>query len=620
LPSRLASFLVALVVTIYTGSSAAGREPDVTVESTRAEQETRAPATATEAQNRAAEEARLYCSPESLDTDARFVLGNNIVGVKPISVEVHAGALGETPRLEGVRLRFRAAPGLTREWLMQVLLCHRAQGVLGKLPPSEPPSDPFWSPEKWISIDVRPDYAGFAVDLTTEDPSHAEQLLARATAFAQAHGPVPPAPAAQTPETKAEPFAWADWGWMNGTSRQVDFPMDSKVFTGAFNVDVGYNFEFSQPKDHTILGSTASFRHNELQVTHLGVGADLHWNNVRGRFMTQLGLYSTTTPRNDASPGRGQWDLANAYRYLAEVYGGYHFDVLHGINVDAGIFLSYVGLCSYYNYENWTDQASYVSSNTPWFFNGVRIQIFPTDRLKIEPWIINGWQAYGEFNEMPGLGLQVQYRPNAWLALVGSAYFGKDTLGNAARTRYHSDNSVLVKYLERPRSFISRGAISLTADIGCEDGGGVSCWDGNAQVPAQYFAGVMLYNRLWFWHSRFALTAGGGAMVNPGRYLVLTPPINGATAFSGTPYFTQNPGDDYKAWDTTWTFDYLPSQFLTLRSEFTHRWANVPYFVGPGGITPPGGNQGPPGSLVPSWKPDLQNGESRVTFAIMVRI
>ena len=44
---------------------------------------------------------------------------------------------------------------------------------------------------------------------------------------------------------------------------------------------------------------------------------------------------------------------------------------------DAGIFMSYVGLFSYYNFDNWAYQPSYVSSNTPWFFNGMRVQIFP---------------------------------------------------------------------------------------------------------------------------------------------------------------------------------------------------------------------------------------------------
>src|SRR5713226_9877220 len=61
--------------------------------------------------------------------------------------------------------------------------------------------------------------------------------------------------------------------------------------------------------------------------------------------------------------------------------------LLNGINLDAGIFMSYIGLYSYYQFDNWAYQPSYVSSNTPWFFNGIRIQIFPSDKLKIEPWI-----------------------------------------------------------------------------------------------------------------------------------------------------------------------------------------------------------------------------------------
>ncbi len=55
--------------------------------------------------------------------------------------------------------------------------------------------------------------------------------------------------------------------------------------------------------------------------------------------MTQFEAYSTTTPRNDPSPGHGHRDLADAYRYYVEAYGGYHFNVMHGINVDAGIFI-----------------------------------------------------------------------------------------------------------------------------------------------------------------------------------------------------------------------------------------------------------------------------------------
>ena len=59
---------------------------------------------------------------------------------------------------------------------------------------------------------------------------------------------------------------------------------------------------------------------------------------------------------------------------------------------------------------------------------------------------------------------------------------------------------------------------------------------------------------------------------------------------------------------------------ITFRGEYTHRQANVPYFAGPGGVTPPGGNQGLPGSAVPGFTPDLQKADDRVSFAILVRI
>ncbi len=129
----------------------------------------------------------------------------------------------------------------------------------------------------------------------------------------------------------------------------------------------------------------------------------------------------------------------------------------------------------------------------------------------------------------------------------------------------------------------------------------------------------MLYNRTWFDHDRFALTAGGGAITNPGRYLVLLPPINGATAFSGTPYFTQSPGNPFKAWDASLTFDYMPDDWITWRFELDHRASDCPYFAGPGGMTPAGGNQGAPGSLVSGFTPDLVKAENRINIALLIQ-
>ncbi len=455
--------------------------------------------------------------------------------------------------------------------------------------------------------------------------------LTASLALAQEPTPATPviAPAAPTPpatttvvnaEAKPEPFSFADFTWLNGNSRQVDFPLTAGPFTGEFSFDANYIFDFAHPKDDTLVGSTNSGRTYEFQVEQFGVGGDFHWKGVRGRLLTQFGLYATMTPRNDASPSRGQWNLSDAFRYVSEAYGGYHFDVWYGLNVDVGIFMSYVGLCSYYNFENWVYQMSYVSANTPWFFNGVRIQMFPTETLKVELWLINGWQSYGRFNEVPGFGWEILWRPTEWFSFVTNEYFGTDTLNNPNRWRLHTDTSAQVKYLDQPKSFLSKAAFSLTIDAGCEAGGGVSCFGGNAAAPSQFFIGFMFYNRFWFLHDVFALTLGVGAINNPGRYLVLLPPINGATASSGTPYFTANPGDPFKAWDTSVTFDFMPTQFTTLRIEYIHRGANVPYFAGAGGVTPPGGNQGPAGSAVTGWSPDLATFENRMNVALLIRL
>ena len=295
-----------------------------------------------------------------------------------------------------------------------------------------------------------------------------------------------------------------------------------------------------------------------------------------------------------------------------------------------------------------------MSSNTPWFFNGLRIQWFPTDKLKIEPWIINGWQSYGRFGSKPGLGGQILWRPRPWLSFVFNNYgMGEDTLGTGngqfGRTRLHTDDSVEVKYYDRPQKFLDKMAFSFTGDLGCEYGGPVAaglntnCFHNTATSKKQTFAGWMLYNRFWFKKDTYGLTIGGGAMSNPGRYLTLLPPINGADAISGSPYFTANPGDPFKAWDASLTFDWMPKQYITFRSEYGYRHANVPYWSGRGGITPPFGNSGTPGTPVGTttfaaggpqlsatpgftcvagaagWCPDLRKDEPSARFAIMVK-
>jgi Putative beta-barrel porin-2, OmpL-like. bbp2 len=515
---------------------------------------------------------------------------------------------GLIQELETMKKRIEELESQVRKLQNQVAAAPKPEPAKPVVATANPPA--FTSPLE--TPDQTPPTPQQTPPLTPQQTSPAPQQTSpqqTSTATQQAESPRP-----------AEPFAFADWTWLTGNPRITESPGETKFFTPEIRADVDYVYDYNHPADHTIGGSSEVFRAGEVQVTQFGVGGDFHWENVRARLMTQFGMYAETTPRNDASPAVGAWDLLTAYRYVSEAYGGYHFNVMHGINVDAGIFLSYIGLFSYYQFDNWAYQPSYVSSNTPWFFNGVRIQLFPTEKLKIEPWFINGWQSYGKFNKAPGLGVEILYRPTPWLSVVANQYEGTDTLGVPGRHRIHTDDSVQIKYYENPKHLIDRAAMTVTLDAGCEFGqnSGVSCYSGTAAKPSQYFLGFMTYQRIWLHHDLFGITIGGGAINNPGRYLVLLPPINGATAITGSPYFPENPGDPFKAWDASLTFDYMPRQYITWRFEYGHRASNVPYFTGPGGITPAGGVTGTPGVIVPGFTPDLVKRENRLIFAVLV--
>jgi opacity protein-like surface antigen len=485
-------------------------------------------------------------------------------------------------------------------------------------------------------------------------------LLAPAIAQAQPEPPPPPAwpeppppppawppptlsltpPLAPPEEKPSEPFAYGDFTWLNGSNRAHKAVLDTPYFTPEFLVDVNYTASQNMPIDNTVVGSTALSRNNEITLAFLGFGGDFHYEHARGRLMTQFGVRSTLVPRNDGSTMRGQFDLQTALRYISEAYGGYHWDALHGINLDAGIFMSYVGLFSYDNFENWMYLPSFTSDNTPWFFNGLRMQVFPSDKLKIEPWLINGWQTYGKFNEMPGFGMQVLYRPVEAVSVLSNDYVGWDTQDNPGRFRFHTDNSLLIRYFQdNNRKYVKRMAFSITGDFGGEQGDGVTPFSSHhdpsgtgkactVSTPCeQHFLSWMAYNRVWIVDS-LAFTFGGGMMNNPGRYLVLAP-TGVASPFQplsiqgveynqpGQQAFSLEPGTTFNAFDYEAGFQYMPNELITYDLEYNHRQADTNYFAGHGGVTSPDGYTT---TAVPlGWRPDLVKSDSRIIAAMLLR-
>src|SRR5262249_28040050 len=89
--------------------------------------------------------------------------------------------------------------------------------------------------------------AGSATALAAEPPSGITKEISATPATGE------------TKQKKAEPFAFADFTWLNGNPRTKTVPLDTPFFTPEIRADVDYVYDFHHPKDDTIGGSSEVF-------------------------------------------------------------------------------------------------------------------------------------------------------------------------------------------------------------------------------------------------------------------------------------------------------------------------------------------------------------------------
>nr|WP_322625402.1 outer membrane beta-barrel protein [uncultured Flavobacterium sp.] len=413
---------------------------------------------------------------------------------------------------------------------------------------------------------------------------------------------------------KKIPFDGMDLSWINGQNRQTDFPLALKdkngetILTGVTYVDAYYNYDFSKPKDNTHTISSAIGRSNEFTINMASIGLETNYKNMIGRLWLQYGQMASIVQDLDGTVNHGRNSSVNNLKYIREAAAGYHFDIKYGLNVEMGIFMSYIGLESYVLGENWNYQRSMVCDFTPFYFQGARAQFFPTKKFKQELWVMNGWQTYNSWNTGLALGSSSYYRPSENLQLVANFYLnGKDNRNNPGVRRYHHDNSIVARYYKAKESTgISQAAFSLNTHYGFQSGNGVKASD-------NYMAGTSLANRVWFNKNKMAVTLRGDYVTNPGAYLAFSPSLVANNDFNDD----LAAGKDLKMFQGTATFDVMPNEFVTFRLEYGYRSSNIPYFAGSGGTTSPDGWID---TAIDTWRPDLRKTENRVTLAVNFRL
>ena len=437
-----------------------------------------------------------------------------------------------------------------------------------------------------------------------------------------------PNPATPTTESKV-PFDGMDLSWVNGQNRQSNFPLQIKdkdgetILTGTALLDGYYNYNFARPIDNTQTISAVIGRTNEFSLALASIGIESNYKNVIGRLWLQTGSMLNVVQEADGSVLHGRNTGTGNLKFIREAAAGYHFNKAYGLNVELGIFMSFIGLESYVMQENWSYQRSLVCDFTPFYFQGARVQFYPNKKFKTELWLMNGWQTYNSYNRHPALGNSNYFRPNENLQLVANFYYGNDSrpgidnnaVGQASYPnviRFHHDNSIVARYYHKdkngPLKGITQAAFSLNTHYGFQSGDDV-------KASENYMFGSSFANRLWFAKNKMALTTRIGFVNNPSRYLSFTPAVLGG---DGTNAFTRSDPSKLTAKEITITYDIMPVDFVTFRFEYLHRSANVPYFAGPGGTTSPSGYSDQP--LPMNYQPDLRDYEDRAIVSVNFRL
>jgi len=409
--------------------------------------------------------------------------------------------------------------------------------------------------------------------------------------------------AAEPRDVREPPFSEFDFTWLEGNNSQPPSLLTMGPLTWSLYVDAYYAYQFHAPIDHTIFPGVVANRHNEVSLNLAVLGVEVTGlDGPIGRLYVQYGSNMDASYGQDPTVARGYFLSSSAFKYIEQAAVGWHFHALHGINLELGIFPSYVGLESYLPQENWSYTHSFVSDFTPFYFFGLRAQLFATRRLKIELWLVNGWQTFGEWHEGRSGGYAINWRPRGWLSLIHSLYLGQEVLGDPSSLRAWTDNSAQLRYWQRRGGGrgLQSAALALVADVGLEHRG--------APTPDGWEGGISLANRL-VWARWLATTVRGDLYYDQRGTLVQPLPL-------GDPY-TLPAGRSYLLGGLAATVDVAPSPWVLFRLEYSHRESSQPYFSGHGGITGPSGLQGP---AIPTFTPDLQRRDDRLILNATLRL
>jgi hypothetical protein len=136
----------------------------------------------------AARVASMQCDSPSTEHDAAQMLNSAaVLDVKPVYSHIGTANNGSEERVSGAKLVVRPPAGVTAEQMTRILQCRSARILLGQMASDAVSSDPYWLPDTWVNIDVKPENGNFAITASADTVHDNLELFGRVKKYADQH-------------------------------------------------------------------------------------------------------------------------------------------------------------------------------------------------------------------------------------------------------------------------------------------------------------------------------------------------------------------------------------------------------------------------------------------------
>jgi hypothetical protein len=141
---------------------------------------------------KAARVERLQCEPgQTAQQEEHLIRSTQVLHVEPLYSHVRTSNNNAEERVNGAKLIVRPPRGIGAEQMTRILQCHSARVLLGEVNASFV-DDPYWLPDAWVAINVKPENGNFAITVSADSVRDNLQVFGRASRYGEERMAVQP--------------------------------------------------------------------------------------------------------------------------------------------------------------------------------------------------------------------------------------------------------------------------------------------------------------------------------------------------------------------------------------------------------------------------------------------